>query len=99
MYPPASEGQIAPSVKRRQRRNAVHAASAGIRTTATLYAKTAPKASVSGAKTSASPGTLVAQARLKPPGAQITWVTNGFSPCRIACGHHANDQMKIWGSV
>ena len=32
-YPPASEGQIAPFVSRRQSRNAVHAASAGIRTT------------------------------------------------------------------
>ncbi len=95
MYPPASDGQIAPSVKRRQRRNAVQAASAGIRTTATLYARVAPKTSVIGAKTSASPGTLVAHARSKPPGAQIACVTKGFSPCRIACGHHANDQMKI----
>ena len=32
-------------------------------------------------------------------GAQIAWVTNGFWPCRIACGHQANDQMKISGSV
>ena len=41
----------------------------------------------------------MAHARLKPSGAKIAWVKIGSVPCRIACGHQANDQMKICGSV
>ena len=57
-----------------------------------------PTRSVSGAKSSARPGTVVAHVRLTPSGAQTACVTNGFCPWRIACGHQANDQMKICGS-
>ena len=68
-------------------------------TAATLYEVSGPAESVSGAKRSASPGTVVVQARLTPSGAQTAWVTNGFCPCTIACGHQANAQTKTCGST
>ena len=66
---------------------------------AALYARIAPKTSVSGANATARAGTLVAQARLMPDGAHTSRVTNGFSPCSNACGHQAKDQTKICGSA
>jgi len=68
-----------------------------MRTAATLYDATGPTASVSGENSNARPGTVVVQARLTPSGAQTACVTNGFSPCRSACGHQANAQMKTLG--
>ena len=65
---------------------------------ATLYETTGPARSVRGANAIERPGTVVVHVRLTPLGAQIACVTNGFSPCKIACGHHANAQMKICGS-
>ena len=64
---------------------------------AMLYEVSAPKRSVSGEKSSASAGTLVVHVRFSPSGAQIACVTNGFSPCRIACGHQAKSQTKMCG--
>ncbi len=68
-------------------------------TAATSYDVTGPATTVSGAKSNASPGIVVVQARLTPVGAQTARVTNGFRPCAIACGHHANAQMKTCGSA
>ena len=68
-------------------------------TAATLYEVKAPAVSVSGEKSNARPGTAVAQVRLTPLGAQTACVTNGFSPCRIACGNQAKAQMKTSGSL
>ena len=53
----------------RQSRYAVKAASAGTSTAATLYDADGPKSAVSGVKRTASPGTLVTQARFTPSGA------------------------------
>jgi hypothetical protein len=85
-------------VRRRQRRYAVNAASAGIATAATLYATTGPNAIVIGDRRTASPGIDVVQVRLTPAGAQTACDTKGFWPWSKACGHHASDQMKISGS-
>src|SRR6185437_14351643 len=95
---PASDGQNVP-VTWRQRKYAVQAASAGISTAATLYATAGPASTVSGVSTSESAGIVVAHARLNPSGAQIAWVTKGFTPSPTAWGHQATDQTKICGSV
>jgi hypothetical protein len=63
-----------------------------------LYATTEPKATVTGASGSARPGTEVVHARSIPCGAYTASVKNGFVQLPIACGRHANDQMKIPGS-
>src|SRR5262249_25730893 len=76
-----------------------HAASAGMRIAATLYERTGPAASVSGAKARASAGVVTAHARFSPLGAQIACETNGFSPWRIACGHQAKAQTNAFVSL
>ena len=82
-------------VRRRARRNVVHAASGGAASAAKLYEKTAPNVSVSGDSTRASVGDDVTQERSTPCGAQTTFATNGSCPCAIACGHQRNDHMRI----
>src|SRR3954464_5474903 len=77
---------------------AVHAESAGRRSAATLYAATGPASHVTGATASATGGSVFAQARLTPCGAQITGAPIGLLPWKPACGHHAKDQIGIWGS-
>src|SRR5262245_17643276 len=98
MYPPTTDGHNE-RVRWRQRRYAVHAASAGISSAAMLYETTGPASHVSGANASATVGTDVAQARFWPCGAQIAWVCTALRLCAIACGHQPIDQMKICGSV
>ena len=58
-----------------------------------------PKASVIGASSRLGPASPVAHVRLKPSGTNITWVTNGLSPCSSACGHQAKNHMNWLESI
>ncbi len=93
--PPASAAQV-PVPSSRHRRNVHHAASAGAselpgrRTSAT-----GPMAAVSGQASSDGPGMELVQARFQPSGAKTRFVSSGWSPCSIACGHQASDQAKL----
>ena len=65
----------------------------------TFQVTAGPNASVIGASSRLGPGMPVAHVRLKPSGTNITWVTNGLSPCRSACGHHAKNHMNWLESI
>ena len=56
---------------------------------------TGPMAAVIGQASSDGPGMELVQARFQPSGANTRFVSSGWSPCSIACGHQASDQVKL----
>src|SRR5439155_27303639 len=95
--PPTNDGHHRP-VMWRHNRYAVVAAEGAASRASVLYEAMGPAVIVTGARTRLGPGAPVAQARLYPAGAHTARVHIGFSPWRMAWGHHAMAQMKNRGS-
>lgn len=74
--------------------NAHHASSGRLSRQRVLKAATGPKVTVIGIKSTETSGKQGDQARLKPDGAQMAWVRNGFRWLAIACGHHTRNQSS-----
>ena len=70
----------------------------GISTIATLNAATGPASSVIGETSAAIAGTELVHMRFAPPGAQIAWLTNGFSPVQDGMrppGESPDEELRV----
>jgi hypothetical protein len=68
-------------VRRRAATNAAQAETGAQSSSVRLNVTIGPNAAVSGARTTATAGAVVVQARLQPAGAPIWREYSGFSPC------------------